>query len=256
MEFEESRPYEPGDDSRNLDWRVTARTGKPYTKLFCEERERPVFLWVDYRVNMFFATRGLYKSVIAAHLASLLGWSALHRGDRVGGLIFSDDVHHEVRPRRGTAAMLHLIDALVNHPAWKHHPVAHPQVTQQAMVRLRRLARPGSLIFLISDFRGLDPNVQSDLVRISRHSDVIMLFITDPLERDLPPPGRYRMTNGSQALLLDTYNARLRDAYKQHFQERETRLRALARQPGVFLLLCATIDDPFAVLHRGLGGRA
>ncbi len=99
MEFEEARPYQPGDDIRNLDWRVTARTGKPHTKLFREERERPILLWVDYRNTMFFATKGVYKSVIAARAAALLAWSAHHHGDRVGGIIFSEQIHHELKPR-------------------------------------------------------------------------------------------------------------------------------------------------------------
>ena len=88
MEFDESRLYQPGDDIRNMDWRVTARTGKPHTKLFREERERPVFVWVDYRAPMFFATQGVFKSVFVARMAALIAWNAVQQGDRIGGLIF------------------------------------------------------------------------------------------------------------------------------------------------------------------------
>ncbi|NNF66553.1 MAG: DUF58 domain-containing protein, partial [Gammaproteobacteria bacterium] len=86
MEFDESRPYQPGDEARNLHWRVMARTGRPFTKLFREEREQPVLLWVDLRQRMQFATRGVYKSVQAARAATLIAWAASQRGDRVGGL--------------------------------------------------------------------------------------------------------------------------------------------------------------------------
>ena len=120
MEYDESRLYQPGDDIRNLDWRVTARSGRPYTKLFREERERPVYLWVDYRATMFFATRGSYKAVRAAEMASILAWSANNQGDRVGGIVFSDEVHNELKPRRGKAAVLQLINSLVNHPSWEN----------------------------------------------------------------------------------------------------------------------------------------
>jgi uncharacterized protein (DUF58 family) len=109
MEFDEVRPYQPGDDIRTMDWKVTARTGKPHTKLFREERERPVLLWVDYRKPMFFGTRGSFKSVVAAKTAALLAWSAIQHGDRLGGLIFSEKVHQEIRPHRGKAATLHFI---------------------------------------------------------------------------------------------------------------------------------------------------
>ena len=160
MEFDEARIYQPGDDIRNIDWRVTARTGRVHTKMFREERERPVFLWVDLRTPMFFATRGAYKSVIAARAAGLVAWSAQQRGDRVGGLVFSDSEHHEVRPQRGKPAVLHLINRLAGHPAWTD-PAAtvDPRAGLDAALRMRRLARPGSLVFLISDFRGLDEDL-------------------------------------------------------------------------------------------------
>ena len=95
MEFDESRPYQPGDDPRNIDWRVTARSTVAYTKLFREERERPVLLVTDLRSNMHFATRGCFKSVNATRAAALLAWAAHHRGDRLGGLIFGDTTHRD-----------------------------------------------------------------------------------------------------------------------------------------------------------------
>ena len=100
IDFEEVRGYQPGDDIRTIDWRVTARTGSAHTKLFREERERPVLLVVDQRNSMFFGSQHCFKSVLAAQLASLLAWSALNNGDRVGGLVFNDNQHREFRPRR------------------------------------------------------------------------------------------------------------------------------------------------------------
>ncbi|PCI06195.1 MAG: DUF58 domain-containing protein, partial [Gammaproteobacteria bacterium] len=85
MEFDEVRPYQAGDDLYSIDWNVTARTGEAHTKIFREERERPVLMWVDYRQPMFFATRGSFKSVVAAKIAALLAWSAAQHGDRLGG---------------------------------------------------------------------------------------------------------------------------------------------------------------------------
>ena len=116
MEYDESRLYQPGDDIRNIDWRVTARTGKPHTKLFREERERPVHVWVDLRAPMFFATRGKYKAVRAAELASLFAWTACQQGDRIGGIVFSDNSHHELKPQRGKSAVLRLIKFMVEAP--------------------------------------------------------------------------------------------------------------------------------------------
>ena len=108
VEFDESRPYQPGDDLRTIDWRVTARTGKPHTKVFREERNRPVFVWLDLRRPMLFATRGAYKGVRAAEMAALIAWSAVANGDRLGGLVFSETQHHELRPALGLRSALRL----------------------------------------------------------------------------------------------------------------------------------------------------
>ena len=120
MEFDESRPYQPGDDPRNIDWRVTARSSEAYTKLFREERERPVLIVTDLRSNMHFATQGAFKSVVATRAASLLAWAAHLRGDRLGGLIFGDSTHRELRPRLGRQAALRYVHELVSHRGWSH----------------------------------------------------------------------------------------------------------------------------------------
>ncbi len=98
IDFAEVRAYLPGDDIRNIDWRVTARTGQPHTKLFREERERPVLLLVDLGASMRFGTRVAFKSVLAARAAALLGWAAVGHGDRVGGVVFAGQEHQELRP--------------------------------------------------------------------------------------------------------------------------------------------------------------
>ncbi len=255
MEFDEARPYQPGDEVRHLNWRVTARTGRPHTKLFREERERPVLLWVDYRANMFFATQGAFKAVLAARAAALLAWSAKHHGDRVGSIIFSEQVHKELKPCRGHAGVMHLIRALTKHPAWRESTPLGTRngSVQQAFLRLQRVARPGSLVFLISDFRHFDENIQSQLAHLSRHCDIVMLAIHDPLERHLPPAGRYRLSDGRRDIDLDTSDHSFRRHYAQRFKEHQRRLQTQARQHRFHLLSCSTTEDPLEVLKHGLG---
>ncbi len=257
MEFDEARPYQPGDEIRNLDWRVTARTGKVHTKLFREERERPVFLWVDYRASMFFATRGAYKSVLAARAASLLAWAASHRGDRVGGVIFSELEHGEFKPRRGKSTVLNIIKQLAEHPAWElNNPqVGDPEAIRHAMERLRRVARPGSLIFLISDFRGLQAAAETSLAQLARHSDIVMLSIFDPLEQELPPPGRYRLSNGELEITLNTRDRELIRIHRRRFLAHQEHLQSLSERHRIYLLNCATTDDPVKILQQGLGAK-
>lgn len=254
MEFDEARPYQGGDDIRHLDWRVTARTGKAHTKLFREERERPVFLWVDYRAPMFFATRGVYKSVIAAKAASLLAWRGIHDGDRVGGIIFSEDVHHELKPSSGKSAVLNLIKQLVQHPAWNKTSLSaqDPQAIEHALARLHRVARPGSLIFLLSDFRNMDKVSESHLTRLSRNNDIVMVFIYDPLEQRLPPAGQYGLSDGRVLLRINTWNKKLNEDHERRFSTRERHLKKLALRCGMHFLSCSTMDDLLKILQAGL----
>lgn len=256
MEFSESRPYQPGDDVRNIDWRVTARTGRAHTKMFREERERPVFLFVDFRRSMFFATRGRYKAVAAAHMASLIGWGAAHKGDRIGGVIFSDQEHHELKPQRGRSAVLRFIRQMATHPAWGPRAAraagADADAGLRALMRLRRVVRPGSLVFLLSDFRWLDERARLQVARLAQHNETVLVFMFDPLEQALPPPGRYRVSDGVAELLLDTFNRDQAETYAQRFAERETALALLARQHGMRLVRYCTEQDPAEALRAGL----
>ncbi len=257
MEFDEVRPYQPGDDIRTIDWRVTARTGKPHTKLFREELERSVLFWVDYRAPMFFATRGLFKSVMAARAAALLAWSAVRHGDRLGGLVFSERQHDEMRPQRGKKGVLHFIQRLVTHSAWEEagKDLSRDESADQALTRLRRVTRPGNLIFLISDFRAMGGQTESHLANLARHNDVVMLFIYDLLEENLPPPGLYRIRKSDREMTLDTRHTARREEYNRKFQERQERLRGLCRRYGIYWLPCSTSDNLLKKLKNGLGLR-
>jgi len=215
MEFDESRPYQPGDDVRNIDWRVTARTGAAYTKLFREERERPVFINVDARAPMFFATQGYFKSVIAAELAALLAWTAHRQGDRIGGEIFSETGHFEFRPRRGQQNVLHLLKTLSSLEV-PDTIVSHSLV--EPMQRINRIVHPGSLVCLISDFRGLDAAAITQLKQIARHSELILLHVHDPMEHQLPQKGCYRISFGERLLSINTSDRQFRERYAQRYQ--------------------------------------
>ena len=264
MEYDESRLYQPGDDMRYLDWRVTARTGKAHTKLFCEERERPVFLWVDYRAPMFFATRGRLKVVAAAETASLLAWSAEQEGDRVGGVVFSETVHRELRPRRGRGSVLRLIHELADcTPPAPESAVAEGEDTgeaykrsaTQALLRLAHLVRPGSLVFMISDFRDIGEAGETALRQITSHSEVFFVFVFDPIEQQLPPPGDYRISDGLRDLRFDTSSSTFIQAYAERFRMHTERWQTIARKARVGFLQCRTFEDPLEVLKKGFGAR-
>lgn len=274
MEFDESRPYQPGDDIRAMDWKVTARTGKAHSKVFREERERPVLLWVDYRQPMFFGTQQHFKSVLAAKIAALLAWSTAHHGDRLGGLIFSSPVtgsadnlansasHIELRPSRGKPASLHFIKQLAQHPIWdaqasniQANTAAAPRENSatQSLGRLQRVSKPGSLIFLISDFRNMNEMAWSRLAQLGRHSDVVLISIYDPLESELPPAGIYKISNGERELNLNTYSKLQRQQYHQRYETQQTQLQNRSRKLNMRYISISTADDYLNALQQGLG---
>ncbi len=259
MEFDESRPYQPGDDPRSIDWRVTARSTTAYTKLFREERERPVLVVTDLRSSMHFATRGCFKSVNASRAAALLSWAAHHRGDRLGGLIFGDTTHRELKPRLGRRAALRFVHELVNHPDWENRERAPETDSEaaltQAMSALRRVARPGSLVVVLSDFLGFSRAAQSYLSSVARHNEVLAVFLNDPLERKLPPPGRYRLVSRNDELAIDTIAKSARRDYSDAFTKRTDELEAFCHRYGVHLMSMSTEDDPVTTLQAALGRR-
>jgi len=257
MEYDESRLYQQGDDIRNIDWRVTARTGKPHTKLFREERERPVHLWVDLRSAMFFATRGRFKAVCAAELASMFAWIAVHQNDRVGGIVFSDDTDHELKPQRGKSAVLRLIKYMLAAPGWhlKRDQTATQGDQLNSLLALRRLVRPGSLVIMLSDFRGFNDKAKTHLFGLRQHNEIILVHIYDALEAMLPPAGYYRLSDGEREMDIDTSDKQLIEHHRLRFQSRRDQLLALARSNNVNLLTCRTDDDPVRVLREGLRRR-
>jgi uncharacterized protein (DUF58 family) len=259
MEFDESRPYQPGDDPRSIDWRVTARSTTAYTKLFREERERPVLVMVDLRSNMHFATRGCYKSVNASRAAALLSWAAHHRGDRLGGLIFGDTVHRELKPRLGRQAALRFLHELAEHPDWVQREDQHASDREApftlAMASLRRVARPGSLVVILSDFLGINRAAQSYLSSVARHNEVLAVVLSDPLERELPPPGRYRLVRDDDELAIDTHGQSARRDYRDAFEARSHELDRFCQRYGIHLMPLSTDDDPVSALQTALGRR-
>ena len=191
LDFAEAREYQPGDDVRLIDWRVTARSGRAHTKLFVEERERPVLLVVDCRASMRFATRGVYKSSLAARLAAILGWSAVAARDRVGGFVLTDDWHAEVRPRSGRRGLMGLFRAVAQ--GQRRAPAAERGQLADTLARLRHVAQPGATAVVISDFSGFDDAARRALGALLHGRDLLGVHVSDPLERELPPDGRYAL---------------------------------------------------------------
>ena len=182
MEFDESRVYRAGDDVLAIDWRVTARTGTVHTKLFHEERERPVAVLADLRPGMRFGTRRRFKSVLAAHVASLLSWTAVDGGDRLGGFLLGARGLRAFPAARGRGGLLRWLKAVADATVPDDGPDEGPSLAL-ALRRLRAAARPGTLAFVISDFADLDDGAEAEFAHLARHSHVTAVLVHDRLER-------------------------------------------------------------------------
>lgn len=260
IDFEEVRIYQPGDDIRTIDWRVTARSGRPHTKLFSEERERPLLVVTDQRQGMFFGSQNCFKSVLACYVSALIAWSALQQGDRVGGLVFGNNEQHEIRPKRNrqsTLALMHLMLEL-NHQLNRDSGIGlqPEQQLENCVTDLRRIARPGTAIFFISDFSGFESElVQKHLFQLSRHCEITAISIDDPMEKQLPPPGQYTVTNGAQRNRINTADSSLRANYSNHFLSRERQLKSFFGKLGIPLIAMGTDQPPLRQLLNYYGSQ-
>lgn len=254
MEFEEVRPYHPGDDIRALDWRVLARTGKPYTKLFREEQERPIHLIIDQRSTMFFGSADSFKSVVAAQVAALLAWAALSGSDRIGGQVFTEARHQDIRAKRNRQAVLSLLQALYesNH-SLPLTAIAEPLTLSSILEESRRICRPGSAVFIVSDCYGFDDNSRKQFGLLAAHCDLTIMYISDHLEQQLPALKGFNsnlaISDGDQQSLI-SFNSKLLQKYHIQKQQQWQYLRNTCNRYQSSLFQIKTTDSPFKALLR------
>jgi len=243
MEFSEVRLYQAGDDVRSIDWRVTARRQKPHTKLFHEERERPVLIVCDQSISQFFGSKTTFKSVRAAQSAALLAWMAIEKGDRVGGIVFSDKGHHEVKPARSRKSVMRLINvisefnlALSVNGAVNENPTEQTDkifTLNDALMETQRIAKPGTLIFILSDFLDFDDTTKKHIQILSKHNNVAAIRNYDALEMELPPPGRYTVSNGSKISTFQPNTRAARELYTKEVTEFNKQLKQTMTNLGI-----------------------
>ena len=250
VDFVESRSYLPGDDIRNMDWRVTARTGKPHTKIFQEERERPVLVVLDASASLYFGTRTRLKSVAAGQLAAAVAWASVRRGDRIGAFLLAGDAHRELRPRGGRRGAMRVIQGLVD---WLNPESLHQGHTplSVSLERVRHTVRPGTLVLIISDFFNLDEQCHRHLSRLRQHNDVIGCQVMDPAEEHLPA-GRFPISDGDNSAMLDTNQQKSRRKFDRMSAEHGELPRRMFRRHKCGWLVLKTTDDPVDVLGREL----
>lgn len=250
MEFVDVREYLPGDDIRSIDWKVTARTGRPYVKKFVEERELTVILCVDASGSGYFGTRSQFKLEQSAQVAATLAFSAVTNNDKVGLLFFTDRVERYLPPRKGKQHVMRLVrDILLFEP---QHRGTNPAAALEYVMRIHKHR---AIVFMLSDFlgRGFSPDaVRIPLGIAARRHDFVAIPITDPAEWELPRVGVVDLedTETGEIVTVDTANTRLRSAYAEHMRGMMARRDRLFRQLGIDSISLHTYEDFTPKLHK------
>jgi uncharacterized protein (DUF58 family) len=256
LNFEEIRSYVPGDDIRNMDWKVTARIRKPHVRVYTEERDRPVILVVDQRISMFFGSQRCMKAVTAAEAAALGAWRVLGVGDRVGAIVFDDNEIVEIKPHRSRSRVIEILKTVTdfNHRLSADSPSrTNPDMFNEVLIRARRLASHDHLICLIGDARGAGEKDVREVTLLNEHNDVLALFIYDPLEAELPDRRKLVITDGDKQLQVDTAKAGLQRKYKNDFDERLAFLGNISRLRQIPLIPISTAEGTADQVQRRLG---
>ena len=245
IDFSEVRLYQPGDDVRTIDWRVTARKNRPHTKVFREERERPTLVVVDQTQSLFFGSRLRLKSVAAAEFGAIAAWHALAGDDRVGGLVIGNSATRTHKPLRSVRTVVRLLSDLAdgNQALSRTSRLRSESHYRDSLLAIRRLVHTGYRVLAVSDFLTATDAWQDTLRALARHNQISLIRISDPLERELPPAQRYTVTDGSARWQFHTGNAGLRRRHADRHEQREADLASFCAACTIRYLSYAT-DKP------------
>ncbi|CAM3740942.1 DUF58 domain-containing protein [Rahnella victoriana] len=255
LNFDSLRRYQAGDDVRLIDWQATARLRTPWIRLYNEERERPVFLIVDQRLDMFFATRGQTKSVVAAKIAGLLAWRSWHDGDRLGSAVFGDAGYALQKCRAPSANLNHVLDDLLDYnqalpPRYPAEPATSLSLSA-VLQHARRLIPAGSWVALLSDFHDLDAECEALLAALRRRCEVSAFVILDDLHLRLPASGNLAANyRGHEAAF--SLSGVLRDEIQNSITARLSAQEKKLTRLGIRVNQIVVTQDLLRQLQRGL----
>lgn len=238
MDFTGVREYQPGDDIRVIDWNVSARTNELHVKQFVEERERTVFLLVDASGSQSFGTHNRRKRKTAAELAALVAFSAIENNDRVGLMMFTDEVESTVPPGKGRKHVLRVITEILD-----FDPVGRGTDVAGALDQLGRITNNRAVVFLLSDF--LEPDFERSLNLVHQRHEVVPIVLSDPLERELPRMGvvHYEDPETGEAWEVDTLDGRVREAYRERMARLRSERDEIFRRHDIDALEISTDED-------------
>ena len=253
MTFSEVREYQYGDDIRFIDWNVTAKTGKPHIKVFEEERELSVLLLIDVSSSGVFGSKSRLKIDLGIEIAAMLGFSAIKNNDKVGLILFSDDIIKYIPPKKGKSHVLRLITDLVNH---NYDKKQNQTSIKKALEFASKISKRKNVMFVISDF--IDENFWTEMKYLNFNHDVIGVQIYDIFEKEFPDLGLIQVHNSesNQRVWIDTSNKKIRDNFSKDFSERLNTFAQKCKKIGFDLIQVGTNEDYVKSLTRFFKRRA
>ena len=254
MDFDEVREYQQGDDVRLVDWRLTAKIGEVYTKVFHEERERQVWFLIDLRSGMKFGTKQAFKSVIAAHIVGMLSWFFIQNKDKVGGLILADNQIQVFRPSKLRKKIMTFFNYVSEHTKKEQHfdKIDEEISLTQASLKLRRSCRNGNIVFVISDFSDLKEETFKSFASLARTNELTFINVYDVLEGRCPSPNLYAISDGKSESVLDTRSKDIHDAYIYYFQKRLLQLENFVTKYHIRYIPVCSETKYYDVVAKGL----
>ncbi|WP_420581287.1 DUF58 domain-containing protein [Reichenbachiella sp.] len=252
--FEEVRNYVQGDDIRNIDWKVTARTKVTHTRVFSEEKEKPALIIVDQSKSMFFGSKQRTKSVVAAELAAIAAFKVLKQGDRVGGIVLADQEIDVLKPKRDRRNILRFLEKVVsrNRELIEGKSTLFGDLLKETMAKVQNLVTHDYLVVLISDFHRYSPEVIQFITRIKHHNDVVLIKVTDPLEQDLPP-AKFVAGDTETQITIDGKNNKLRKQFADGFDMDLSDFKIQMRKHGIPVIQVNTVDPVDEQLKEAFG---
>lgn len=246
LDFDEVRKYVAGDDIRNIDWRVTARTRSTHTKVFTEEKEKPVFVVTDMTRGMFFGSKVYTKNYIAAQLAAISAFKVLKNSDRFGGLVFNNDGCRTFAPQRSRKVVMQYLQKLVDESEsfLQDNKLiqSKTELLDKALIRTVSMITHDYVILIISDFRGISPTSKKHLIQLSRHNDVILARISDPLEEQLPDE-KLVLSDGDLQILWDAKKRKAGEKYQKSASETKNTFQSEMAKYGIPFMELSTVED-------------
>lgn len=249
MELEEIRRYAYGDDVRDIDWRVTARKGKPFTKLFAEERDREIYTILDFSPSMVFGTKNELKSVAAAKIAALLGWMSLENKDRFGCLVFDGEENLFFKPQNNKANMMVVLKKIseLSKKILKRNTVLL-STKEKAVQLLQSNIKSQAVVFVVSDFSDFTESFRRSLAILAKKARVYAINVFDVLEEMPPQAGEYMAEYNAERLVFDTKSKYFQKEYKAYFKNKRAKVNDFCRRFGIRYIEIRT-DIP---LHQQL----